>query len=540
MASNGYVCRVFCCTGTSCSSSGCGEVYTALNEAVQAHNLQSTVAVVPTGCMGLCSRGPLIKVEIENRPPVLYQHVSPLIARLIVVEHIMTVLRETGKSTFTLPEFLSSCSVALDMPFFTLQKQVVLSDSDHINPEKIEDYIGIGGYSALEKALASLTGEDVIRIIRRSGLRGRGGGGFPTALKWESAGNTESREKYVICNADEGDPGAYMDRSILESNPHRVLEGLILAGFAVGAASGFFHIRAEYPLAAQRVEQAILQAHEKGFLGKSILGSDFSFTCDIRVGAGAFVSGEETALIASVEGRRGMPVNRPPFPSERGLWGSPTCINNVETLANVPLILGKGEDWFQSFGNEEAPGTKVFALSGKIKNRGLIEVPMGTPIRTILETMGDGTSSGKKIKAVQIGGLAGGLIPENQFDLPMSYASFQQTDSSIGSGGLIVLDEDDSVVELTRFYTEFAVSESCGKCAPCRIGTSQMLHYLDRILEGEGTMEDIQQLKRISQALQQASLCGLGRSAPNPFLSSYTYFHEEYTSLLKERSLRDD
>ncbi len=408
------------------------------------------------------------------------------------------------------------------------QLRLVLRNCGVIDPESIDEYIVTGGYSAVAKVLGEMSAEDVIEELKISGLRGRGGGGFPTWMKWNFARQSKSDIKYIICNADEGDPGAYMDRSVLEGDPHSVIEGMIIAGYTIGAQKGFFYIRAEYPLAIERVQKAINQAYEYGLLGENILGTGFSFDLEIRLGAGAFVCGEETALIASIEGKRGTPRPRPPYPSVKGLWDKPTVINNVETLANIPVIFTKGGAWFASIGTEKSKGTKVFALTGKVKNSGLIEVPMGTTLREIVFEIGGGLIDNKKIKAVQTGGPSGGVIPENLLDTPVDYENLQKLGSIMGSGGMIVMSEDDCMVDISKFYLKFCVDESCGKCAPCRIGGYQMLHILEKITEGLGSEQDLENLKKISKAMQKASLCGLGQTAPNPVVSTMRYFYEEY------------
>jgi NADH:ubiquinone oxidoreductase subunit F (NADH-binding) len=421
-------------------------------------------------------------------------------------------------------------------PFFAKQTKLVLKNMERLNAESIDDYILNGGYKAAAKALTTMTREAVIKELKDSGLRGRGGAGFPTGMKWELTAKTPSDVKYVICNADEGDPGAFMDRGVLEGDPHAVLEGMIIGAYAMNATNGVLYIRAEYPLAVERVERAIRAARAAGLLGKDILGSGLNFDCDVRLGAGAFVCGEETALIASCEGKRGTPRPRPPYPSVKGMWDKPTCINNVETLANIAHIINRGAAWFSSIGTEKSKGTKVFALTGKVRNNGLVEVPMGTTIRTIVEDIGGGTANGKKVKAIQTGGPSGGMIPAQFFDTPVSYEHLQQLGSIMGSGGMIVLDEDDSVVELTRFYLEFTVDESCGKCAPCRIGGKQLLLILDKIVAGKGTRKDLATAQRIAKTMQKASLCGLGQTAPNPVLSAMKYFLPEFEARLVDGS----
>jgi len=525
-------CRLFCCASTGCVSSGCKDVRAAVDDALKAHKLDKDVETVPTGCMGLCSKGPLMRVEIPGRPPVLYQELDPLTARLVVAEHIDRALALPEGAEFSVPSYLEKHVLDLEIPFFKLQSKIVLARTGHINPEKIEDYLGAGGYQALEKAL-SLTPEKVVEELKTSGLRGRGGGGFPTGMKWELTAKASGQEKFIICNGDEGDPGAYMDRCILEGDPHAVLEGMIIGAYAMKATSGWFYIRAEYPLAVERVEKAIKQARKMGILGKSVMGSSFSFDCEVRLGAGAFVCGEETALIASVEGKRGTPRPRPPYPSQKGLWGQPSCVNNVETLANVPAIVKRGGSWFASMGTERSKGTKVFALTGKVHHSGLIEVPMGMPLRTIVDQMAGGSSTGKAIKAVQTGGPSGGVIPESSIDTPVCYDELKKLGSIMGSGGMIVMDEDDSMVDIAAFYLDFTVDESCGKCAPCRIGGRQLLEVLNRIASGNGSEDDIVEAKRICKTMKSASLCGLGQTAPNPVISTLQYFEGEYLARIK-------
>lgn len=529
-----YTCRVFCCSSTACESSGSSEVVEAVTEAVKAHDITDQVQIVKTGCMGLCSEGPLIRVEMADARPVLYKEVEPLVARLIVVEHIARAIDWNKDTPFEIPEFLKNYTFPLDSTFFTGQEKIVLANAGAVDPESIDQYIARGGYAGLKKVLTEMTPEVLIDEIKKSGLRGRGGAGFPTGLKWSNTRSNPGDLKYVVCNGDEGDPGAYMDRSILEADPHAVLEGMIIAGFAVGAESGWFYIRVEYPLAVSRLEKAIKAAKKRGLLGENILGSGFSFDCEIRLGAGAFVCGEETALIASIEGKRGTPRPRPPYPSEKGLWDKPTCVNNVETLANVPHIIRNGSAWFSSMGTETSKGTKVFALTGKTVNTGLIEVPMGTEIRTIIEEIGGGMATEKPLKAVQTGGPSGGVIPQSMLDSPVCYDRLEELGSIMGSGGMITLDEDDSMVHIAAFYLDFTVDESCGKCAPCRIGGFQLLGLLEKIAAGNGTKKDLAKVRRIAQAMTQASLCGLGQTAPNPVLSTLRYFENEYLDLLKE------
>ena len=525
--------RVYCCSSTGCLSSGAGTVLEALKEALASHGLREAVDVIPTGCMGLCSHGPLLGVEIggEEGTLTLYQEVNPLLTRLIVAEHILPAIAAEGD--FRIPDFLSSHVLPLDLPFFTRQKKVVLANAGRINPERIEEYIAAGGYRALEKVLKGMTPDEVIAEVTASGLRGRGGGGYPTGLKWRNTADAAGKEKYIICNGDEGDPGAYMDRSILEGDPHAVIEGLLIAGYAAGATSGWFYIRAEYPLAVERVEAALKTARGRGLLGENILGSGFSFDCRVRLGAGAFVCGEETALIASIEGKRGTPRPRPPYPSQAGLWDYPSCVNNVETLANVPAIIRRGAGWYSGMGTETSKGTKVFALTGKARYSGLIEVPMGTTLREIVEEIGGGSSSGRPLKAIQTGGPSGGVIPVSLLDTPVCYEKFRELGSIMGSGGMIVMDDDDSMVSIAAFYLEFTVDESCGKCVPCRIGGKQMLDLLKKIAAGKGSAGDLAQVRRLSEAMRKGSLCGLGQTAPNPVDSALRYFEREYLKLLR-------
>lgn len=528
-----FKCKLFCCYSTGCVSSGCGEVVTAVKEALVSHGCDKVVRIVKTGCMGLCSHGPLMRVEVEGQKPVLYSGLKSLVARLVVAEHLVPALALEKGTDFNVPDFLSTFVLPLDIPFFAKQKKIVLANAGHIDPETIDDYLACGGYQALKKVLTQMTPQRVVDEMLTSGLRGRGGGGYPTGLKWKNAALSHGAEKFMICNGDEGDPGAYMDRSVLEGDPHSVIEGMIIAAYAIGATSGWFYIRAEYPLAVDRIEKAIKQARRSGFLGKNIFGTEFSFDCDIRLGAGAFVCGEETALIASIEGKRGTPRPRPPYPSQKGLWDMPSCVNNVETLANVPHILMNGGAWYASFGTPESKGTKVFALTGKVKHSGLIEVPMGMTLREIIMEIGGGPSTDKKIKAVQTGGPSGGVIPSQFLDTPVCYDQLKKLGSIMGSGGMIVLDEDDNMVDIAAFYLDFTVDESCGKCSPCRIGGKQLLELLKKVVAGKGTKEDLSQIKRVALTMKKASLCGLGQTAPNPVLSTLNYFENEYLEKIK-------
>ncbi len=522
--------RLYCCASTGCLSSGAQDIIDALGEALKAHGLTDGIDIVPTGCMGLCSLGPLLRVEVPGQEPVLYKEMTPLVARLIVAEHIAPAVACEDPSAFQRPDFFDEYVLSLDLPFFTKQTKVVLADSGNIDPERIEDYLAAEGYQALQKVLAEMTPEQVIELISESGLRGRGGGGYPTGTKWGFARTAQpvDGEKFVICNGDEGDPGAYMDRSVLEGNPHAVLEGMLIAAYATGATEGWFYIRAEYPLAVARVDKALKQARRHGLLGKNILGSELNFECQIRLGAGAFVCGEETALIRSVEGQRGTPRSRPPYPSVRGLWNRPSVVNNVETLANVPAIIRQGPGWFSAMGTETSKGTKVFALTGKVAHSGLIEVPMGMSLREIVEDIGGGNPQGQPLKAVQTGGPSGGVIPVDKLDVPVCYEQLTELGSMMGSGGMIVMDTDDSMVEIAKFYLGFTVDESCGKCAPCRIGGTQMLALLQKVTDGKATLDDLDLIKRLSRAMQKASLCGLGQTAPNPVVSTLKYFEDEY------------
>ncbi len=530
-----FDCNIYICHSTGCKSSGSDDIIDIVKSALVDHDLEGQVRIVPTGCMGLCAQGPLMRVEIKGQKDVLYKRLEPLVARMIVTEHIAPALKLKEGETFEVPEFLAKHILSLDLPFFTKQEKVVLKDAGHLDPEDIQEYIAHGGYLALEKVLKTMKPEEVVQEIKKSGLRGRGGGGFSTGMKWEIAAKTPTvDEKFIICNGDEGDPGAYMDRSILEGNPHAVIEGMMIAAYAIGATEGWFYVRAEYPLAVERLEKAIKACKKTRLLGNNIMGTDFSFNIDIRLGAGAFVCGEETALIHSIEGKRGTPRPRPPYPTDRGLWEKPSCVNNVETLGNIPTIILKGADWFASFGTETSKGTKVFALTGQVEHSGLIEVPMGTTIREIVEEIGGGVPNGKKLKAVQTGGPSGGVIPLEYMDLPVCYEELKKVGSIMGSGGMIVMDETANMVNIANFYLDFTVDESCGKCAPCRIGGKQMLLLLEKINKGKGTKQDIADLKRIATAMQKASLCGLGQTAPNPVLSTLKFYENEYLEKVGE------
>lgn len=530
-----FNCSIYCCHSTGCKSSGSDDIMDMIKEALEEHGIADQVRIVATGCMGLCAQGPLLRIEIKGQKDVLYKRVEPLVARLIVTEHIVPALKVGAGEDIRIPEFLNQHMLSLELPFFTKQEKVVLKDAGHLDPEDIQEYISHGGYLALEKVLKTMKPSEVIDEMKKSGLRGRGGGGFSTGMKWEIASKTPTiDEKFIICNGDEGDPGAYMDRSILEGNPHAVIEGMMIAAYAIGATDGWFYVRAEYPLAVERLEKAIKACKKTRLLGNNIMGTDFNFNVDVRLGAGAFVCGEETALIRSIEGNRGTPRPRPPYPTDKGLWDKPSCVNNVETLANVASIILKGAAWFASFGTETSKGTKVFALTGQVEHSGLIEVPMGISINEIVNEIGGGVPGGKKLKAVQTGGPSGGVIPVDKLDLPVCYEELKKVGSIMGSGGMIVMDDTSNMVNIANFYLDFTVDESCGKCAPCRIGGKQMLLLLEKINKGKGSMQDIEDLKRIATAMQKASLCGLGQTAPNPVLSTLRFFESEYLDKVKE------
>lgn len=525
-ASSKYERHVLVCGGTGCTSSGSAQIIDTLTSELAKQGLTDKVQVVKTGCFGLCALGPIMIVYPEG---TFYS--------MVKIEEIPRIVEEHLLGGNPVKEFLYKETVtdegikALDeTAFYKKQHRVALRNCGVINPECINEYIGRGGYEALGKVLTSMTQDEVIQTILDSGLRGRGGGGFPTGMKWKLAKNIvpNADMKYVCCNADEGDPGAFMDRSVLEGDPHVVLEAMSIAGYAIGAKQGYIYVRAEYPIAVERLEIAIKQAREAGMLGKNIFGTDFSFDIDLRLGAGAFVCGEETALMTSIEGNRGEPRPRPPFPAEKGLFQKPTILNNVETYANIPQIILKGADWFASMGTEKSKGTKVFALGGKINNTGLVEVPMGTTLRTVIEEIGGGIPNGKKFKAAQTGGPSGGCIPAEHFDIPIDYDNLIGIGSMMGSGGLIVMDEDNCMVDIAKFFLEFTVDESCGKCTPCRVGTKRMYEILDKITRGNGTLEDINKLEQLCYHIKANSLCGLGQTAPNPVLSTLRYFRDEY------------
>lgn len=521
---------ILVCGGSGCKSANADDIFQSFRNALEKNNLLDEVQVVKTGCFGFCEQGPIVKILPCG---ALYVGITPENANRIVDEHIVK-----GKMVEDLLYNIDKDAGRVKLEgndSYQKQYRIVLRNAGIINPESIDEYIARDGYMALDKVLFDMSADEIIEQLKKSGLRGRGGAGFPTWRKWSFAKAQDNDTKYVVCNADEGDPGAYMDRSTLEGDPHSVLEAMAIAGKATGASQGYIYIRAEYPLAIKNLNIAIDKAKEYGLLGDNILGSDFSFDIELRLGAGAFVCGEETALIASIEGKRGMPKPRPPFPSVKGLWGKPTTINNVETLANIPVIINKGGDWFGSIGTETTKGTKVFALTGKINNSGLIEVPMGTTLREIIFDIGGGIANGKKFKAAQSGGPSGGVLTEAHLDTPIDYENLQKLGSIMGSGGLIVMDEDDCMVDVAKFYLEFTVDESCGKCAPCRIGGKQMHGILDDISKGNGKMEDFDLIKKLGHAMQRASLCGLGQTAPNPVLSTIRYFKEEYLAHIQDK-----
>ena len=526
----GFAVRLICCSSTGCQSSGAAVIMDGLKKQIKAKSLDVKIQVLGTGCMGLCSKGPLIRLTAKNQADVLLADIKPEMAAKII-EELAAPIADGGKIEMPAGE-LAAHRLDLNAPFFAKQVRVVLENNGKCDPERIEDYIAHGGYQALRTVLDQ-SAEDICKTLLASGLRGRGGAGFPTGMKWDLTRKVKNEIKYVICNGDEGDPGAFMDRSVLEGDPHAVIEGMLIGARAMEATNGVFYIRAEYPLAVERVEKALRQARAVGLVGKNILESGWNFDFEIRLGAGAFVCGEETALINSVEGKRGTPRPRPPFPAVKGLWDKPTCVNNVETLANVPRIIRKGAAWFASMGTDKSKGTKVFALTGKIKNNGLVEVPMGITLRELAEVIGGGTGTERAIKGIQTGGPSGGMIPAHQFDTPISYEHLQQLGSMMGSGGLIVIDDQDSVFDLARFYLDFCVDESCGKCAPCRIGGTQMLRILDKIKAGNGSEADIATLRRVALAMQKASLCALGQTAPNPVISALRHFKPEFDAHLK-------
>ena len=526
--------HVLICGGTGCTSSGSKLIQDTFAKEIEAMGLQDEVKIVQTGCFGLCALGPVVIIHPEG---TFYSRVEASDVHEIVEEHLLK-----GRIVKRL-EYTDTGDVELDVEnislndtaFYRSQKRVALRNCGVINPENIDEYIAMDGYQALGKALTEMTPQEVIDVVLASGLRGRGGAGFPTGRKWAFAAANQADQKYVCCNADEGDPGAFMDRSILEGDPHALIEAMAIAGYAIGANQGYVYVRAEYPIAVKRLQIAIDQAREYGLLGKDIFGSGFDFDLDIRLGAGAFVCGEETALMTSIEGHRGEPRPRPPFPAVKGLFGKPTVLNNVETYANIAQIILKGADWFTSMGTEKSKGTKVFALGGNIKNTGLVEVPMGTTLRQIVEEIGGGIPNGKTFKAAQTGGPSGGCIPASHIDVEIDYDNLLAIGSMMGSGGLIVMDEDTCMVDIAKFFLEFTVDESCGKCTPCRVGTRRLLEILEKITSGNGTMEDLDKLEELSQYIKDNSLCGLGQTAPNPVLSTLHFFRDEYIAHIKDK-----
>lgn len=509
--------RIMVCSSTGCLSSRSDEILAALEAEVKQRGLENEVLVKKVGCLGLCAAGPIVSIQPDG---ILYKEMTP--------EDVPAILDRLGG------EPLEEKRIDTHQPFFTRQKKNALENAGVVDPERIEDYIATGGYSALIKVLTELSPSEVIQEVQKSGLRGRGGAGYPTGLKWSTVAKAEGEQKFVVCNADEGDPGAFMDRSILESDPHRVLEGMIIAAYAVGANQGYVYVRAEYPLAVKRFRTSIRQAEKMGFLGQNICGTPFSFKVDVRLGAGAFVCGEETALLQSVEGNRGMPRLRPPYPAQSGLFGKPTLVNNVETYANIPAILRNGGEWFAQTGTEKSKGTKVFALTGKVKNTGLIEVPMGITLREIVYDIGGGVPDGRKFKAVQTGGPSGGCIPEELLDTPVDYESLKALGSMMGSGGMIVIDDRSDMIDVARYFMEFSMEESCGKCVPCRVGTVQLYNLLGKFQRREATEEDLKTLEELCDLVRSASLCGLGQAAPNPILSTLKYFREEYLAKIRK------
>ena len=526
--------QLLVCGGTGCKASASHELTDNLVYAAHLAGLSNKVDVLVTGCFGFCEKGPIVKVIPDN---TFYVEVTPDDAEAIVKEHLIGGKR-VERLLYVDPKTHQFISDSKHMDFYRKQLRVALRNCGLIDPENIEEYIARGGYDALAEAMLNRTPQEVIDIIKQSGLRGRGGGGFPTGLKWEYAMNQFGDEKYVVCNADEGDPGAFMDRSIMEGDPHSVIEAMIICGHSIGASIGLVYIRAEYPLAIQRLKIAIDQARQYGLLGQNIFGTDFSFDIEIRLGAGAFVCGEETGLIHSMEGKRGEPTLKPPFPAEKGYKGKPTNVNNVETLANIPILLTNGAEWFSSIGTKLSKGTKVFALAGKINNVGLIEVPMGTTLREVIYDIGGGIKGGKKFKAVQTGGPSGGCLTEKDLDTPIDFDNLLAAGSMMGSGGMIVMDEDDCMVSVARFYLDFTVEESCGKCTPCRIGNKRLLEILNKITEGRGEKEDLQTLSTLGKVIKDTALCGLGQTSPNPVLSTLENFYEEYVEHIKLKKCR--
>lgn len=519
--------EILVCGGTGCTSSDSIQIIENLRNEIKKADLEGSVEVLLTGCFGFCAKGPIVKVYPDD---IFYTQVKPEDASEIVQSHLINH-KVVERLLFKEPSLdHKKVEKHNDMSFYKKQSRVALRYCGHINPENIFEYIGCNGYIALGKCISELSPIEVVEEIKASGLRGKGGAGFPTGIKWESASQTPPGQKYVVCNADEGDPGAFMDRSILEGNPHSVLEAMAICGYAIGSDTGYIYIRAEYPLAIKRLKIAISQAEDSGLLGNNILGSNFNFKIELKYGAGAFVCGEETALINSIEGKRGEPRMKTYIPSKRGLWNSPTCLNNVETFANIPAIINNGASWFRKSGTEDSPGTKVFALGGKINNTGLVEVPMGTTLREIIYEIGGGIPNGRKFKAVQTGGPSGGCITSNNLDTPIDFKSLSSIGSMMGSGGMLVLDDSDCMVDICKFFLEFTVDESCGKCTPCRIGNKRLLELLTKITDGKATLKDLDNLKELATTIKNTSLCGLGKCAPNPILSTLNNFYDEYLS----------
>ncbi len=521
-----YKYHILCCGGTGCKSSQSGEIVNNLKQILAEKNLNDDVQVITAGCFGFCEKGPIVKILPDN---TFYTQVKPEDAREIIEEHIVKG-RKVSRLLYVNPENKEHISDSKHMGFYKKQMRIALRNCGFINPENIDEYIARDGYSALAKVLEQNDPEATIEDIKKSGLRGRGGAGFPTGVKWSLCRPNKADQKYMICNADEGDPGAFMDRSILEGDPHTVIEAMAIGGFCIGATKGLIYIRAEYPLAIHRLQIAIQQAREYGLLGKDIFGTGFDFDVELRYGAGAFVCGEETALIHSMEGQRGEPTFKPPFPAVEGYLKKPSNVNNVETLANIPVIINKGWEWFSSIGTEKSKGTKVFALAGQINNVGLIEVPMGTTLREIIYEIGGGIKGGKKFKAVQTGGPSGGCLTEKFLDTPIDYENLVAAGSMMGSGGMIVMDETSCMVSVAKFYLDFTVEESCGKCSPCRIGNKRLCEILDKITKGNGTMEDLEELRNLSKVIKDTALCGLGQTSPNPVLSTIDNFWDEYVA----------
>lgn len=521
--------NILICGGTGCTSSKSPQIIENLNRLIKEKGIEDKVEVIQTGCFGLCAKGPIVIIYPDE---TFYAMVKPEDAQEIIEEDIIKgnkierlLVKEDKEITHTLHE----------LGFYQKQMRLALRNCGRINPENIDEYLALDGYKALQKVVEEMTPPEVISTVLESGIRGRGGAGFPTGRKWDFASKVEADQKYVCCNADEGDPGAFMDRSVLEGDPHAVLEAMAIAGYAIGSTQGYIYVRAEYPIAVDRLRIAISQAREYGLLGNNIFGTDFCFDIDIKLGAGAFVCGEETALMTSIEGKRGEPRTRPPFPAVKGLFGKPTILNNVETLANIPQIILNGPEWFKKIGTEKSSGTKVFALGGKIKNTGLVEVPMGVTLREIIYDIGGGIPNGKKFKAAQTGGPSGGCIPASHLDTPIDYDNLAAIGSMMGSGGLIVMDEDNCMVDIAKFFLEFTQDESCGKCPPCRIGTRKMYKILDRITKGQGKEGDIEELEKLANSIKSSALCGLGQTAPNPVLSTLKYFRDEYEAHIKEK-----